>query len=413
MFEQFHIKPQAMKNHGSLLNALIFIAIAFSACSKDEVKPTKFNLPEKAGAVISACNEFGIKLFRETALTENGNLMLSPYSASAALTMLLNGCSANTYEQIAGMLGYPGLAPAQINEVYKQLTTQLLSADPSVKLAIANAVFYHQTFSVKPPFIGTLQTDFGAHTEALDFRSQAALNFINQWASDNTNGKIPKVLNEISPDAVMFLMNALYFKGQWTYQFDKDKTAPGLFTLDDGTNKEVLYMHGEFPVKTLTGEIYHALELSYGRGNFVMDIVIPEGRIVPFIENLSPEIWNQITTGFDNIQASELMVMVPKFSFSYEKILNDQLKALGMTDAFNPELADLSGISDEDIFVSFVKQNTFVDVNEEGTEAAAVTTIGIELTSLPDFFAVDKPFIFAIREQSTNTLLFLGNVMTP
>jgi len=402
-----------MKNHKFLWGALIFSAIAFSACSKEEIKPTKFNLPEKASAVISAGNEFGINLFRETAKDESGNMMLSPYSASAALTMLLNGCKANTYQQIADMLDYPGLTPAQINEVYHQLTTQLLAADSDVKLAIANAVFYHQLFTVKPPFINTLQTDFGAHVEALDFRSQAALNTINQWASDNTNGKIPKVLNEISPEAVMFLMNALYFKGQWTYKFDKDKTAPGLFTLDNGSSKEVLFMHGKFPVKSLSGETYHALELSYGRGNFVMDIVVPEGKISPFLESLSAEMWNQITSGFDQMQASELMVMVPRFSFSYEKILNDQLKALGMEDAFSPELADLSGISDEDIFVSFVKQNTFVDVNEEGTEAAAVTTIGIELTSTPDFFAVDKPFIFAIREQSTNTLLFIGKVVAP
>lgn len=402
-----------MKKFSALINLLFFIVLGFSSCSKDEPRPVHFTLPEKAGVVINAGNEFGIRLFRETALSEQGNLMLSPYSASAALTMLLNGCSGDSHDQIAGMLGFEGLTQAQINEVYKQLTAQLLTADPDLRLAIANAVFYHQTFTIKPPFLQTLQSDFSAPAQVLDFRSQEALNTINSWASDHTFGKIPKVLNEISPDAVMFLMNALYFKGQWTYKFDKDKTAPGLFTLDDGSTRQVNFMNGEFPVKTLAGDNYRALELSYGRGNFVMDIIIPEQSMASFVQSLTPERWNEITTGFDQIQPSKLMIMVPKFSFSYEKVLNDQLQALGMHDAFDPTLANLSGISDENIFVSFVKQNTFVDVNEEGTEAAAVTTIGIELTSVPDFFAVDRPFIFAIREQTTNTLLFIGKVMEP
>lgn len=408
-----NINQTAMKNIKFLFSTLIIIVLGISSCSKDEVKPVKFNLPTKASEVINSGNDFGIRLFKETAVADVNNLMLSPYSASAALTMLLNGCSSTTYDQIANMLGFPGLTPTEINEVYKQLTAQLLAADPDVKLAIANAVFYHQPFHVKTPFTQTLQNDFGAHIQALDFRSQAAPSTINQWASDNTYGKIPKVLNEISPDAVMFLMNALYFKGQWTYKFDKGKTAAGLFTLDDGSSKEVLFMQGEFPVKIISGENYQALELPYGRGNFVMDIIIPNGKITPFIESFTPELWNQITSGLDKTQASDQLIMLPKFTFSYEKILNDQLQALGMQDAFDPSQADLSGISDENIFVSFVKQNTFVDVNEEGTEAAAVTTIGIELTSVPDFLAVDKPFLFAIREQSTNTLLFIGKVMAP
>lgn len=408
-----NINHTAMKNIKYLYSSLLVIVLGISSCSKDAVKPVKFNLPVKASEVINSGNDFGIRLFKETAKADVNNLMLSPYSASAALTMLLNGCSSTTYDQIANMLGFQNLTPIEINEVYKQLTAQLLAADPDVKLAIANAEFYHQPFSVKPPFITTLQTDFGTHVEALDFHSQAALKTINQWASDNTHGKIPIVLNEISPDAVMFLMNALYFKGQWTYKFDKGKTAAGLFTLDDGSSKEVLFMQGEFPVKIFSGENYQALELPYGRGNFVMDIIISNDKITPFIEAFTPEIWNQITARLDNIQPSDQLIMLPRFSFSYEKILNDQLQALGMQDAFNPSMADLSGISDENIFVSFVKQHTFVDVNEEGTEAAAVTTIGIELTSVPDFFAVDKPFIFAIREQSTNTLLFIGKVMAP
>lgn len=402
-----------MKKHSYLIGVILIMIMGASACMKDEIKPTKFNLPEKASVVIYAGNDFGIRLFKEVALLENGNLMISPYSASAALTMLLNGCQENTFEQISQMLGYQGLTQTQINEIYKQLTSQLLTADPQIKLAIANATFYHKQFTVKAPFIYTLQTDFGSEVKSLDFKSPQAINAINQWAYDHTQGKVPKVLNEISSDAVMFLLNALYFKGQWTYKFDKDKTASGLFTLDTGPTKEVDFMHGEFPVKTFMGEQYRALELPYGRGNYVMDIIVPENSIRSFLETLTPESWNEITNGMNNTEATKYGVMIPRFSFNDEKKLNDPLQNLGMIDAFDPTRANLSGISDENIFVSFVKQNTFIDVNEEGTEAAAVTTVGIELTSTPGFFAVDRPFIFAIREQTTNTLLFIGRVMEP
>ncbi|MFO7613264.1 MAG: serpin family protein, partial [Bacteroidales bacterium] len=195
-----------------------FLLFSFS-CKKDPEgpkQPVSIELPAKGNTVIAKNNDFGINLFRTTALAEDKNLMLSPLSASTALTMLLNGCNTATYEQIRDMLGYEGLSIEEINEVYKSLVTQLLAADPEVQLALANAVFYRQDFQVKPPFLETMDTSFDAEIASLDFFSPSALQTINNWAKDNTNGKIEKVLDEISPDAVMFLMNALYFKGNWT-----------------------------------------------------------------------------------------------------------------------------------------------------------------------------------------------------
>jgi serine protease inhibitor len=377
-------------------------------------QPKPIDLPVKAGEVIAGSNSFGIDLFRITALEENGNLMLSPLSASTALTMLLNGCNTQTYEQIRDMLGYEGLTLDEINATYCSLVGQLLSVDPEVQLALANAVFYRQDFEVKQPFLRAMDSSFESRIAALDFSQPSALATINGWASDNTNGKIPKVLNEIEPDMVMFLMNALYFKGNWTYQFETSQTSAAPFHLENGNIIEVDMMKSLIPAKTYSGNGATAVELPYGRQNFSMVIILPDNSLQEYLPGFDKTDWSSITAALDAIEEpGEVEMVMPKFKFEFEKYLNDQLKSLGMLDAFDCYLADLSGISDADICVDFVKQNTYVDVNEKGTEAAAVTTIGIVDTSMPPTITIDKPFIFAIRERMTNTLLFIGKVEQP
>lgn len=411
-----------MKN--SLLIILFLPAFAgLSSCSKDpgqepDLTPKTLELTAKGAEVIEYGNEFGVELFTKVAGVEDKNFMLSPLSASAALTMLLNGCSGDTYDQLRGTLKYPEtMTIGEINEVYKSLVAQLLEVDPKVKLALANAIFYRNGFSVKNPFLSTMDTDFDAEIAGLDFSLPSALTTINKWASDNTNGKIPKVLNEISPDAVMFIMNALYFKGDWSYQFDRDLTSDRAFYINGSNSVDVSTMKGDVGSKVTSGTGYRAIEMPYGQTNFTMVVIVPEGTLTDFNASFDAEKWSTITSAIDGIEEyGELTVYMPKFKFSYEKYLNDQLQGMGMLDAFDPSLADLSGISDASIFVSFVKQNTFVEVDEKGTEAAAVTTIGIELTSMPpqpQVFAIDKPFVFAIRERTTNTLLFIGQVVNP
>jgi len=397
-----------------LFAVLIFIS---PGCKKDDPSPVKepkqLELPAKADDVISRSNDFGFELFRQTALAEpEKNMMLSPLSASVALTMLLNGCDGNTYDQIMNMLGYEGLTLEEINDTYRSLTGQLLEVDPDVELSLANAVWYHYLFPVKTPFLESMEASFDAHVESLDFNTQAALDAINGWASDNTMGKIPKVLDEISPDAVMFLMNALYFKGDWTWKFDENNTSQGTFYMDNGTNKEVDMMSGKVPVRVAKIEGIRAVEICYGRQNFSIIFLTSMNTVNETLEGMDAVFWEEVTSELDNTPAVETEMMLPKFTFDYEKKLNDQLEALGMTDAFNPYLANLSGISDADIYVSFVKQNTFINLDEQGTEAAAVTTIGIVYTALPEQVVINKSFIFAIRERTTNTLLFAGKLMS-
>ncbi len=411
-----------MKSNVLMLLAGLAAAAFVSSCSKDlstepDLTPRNFNLTAVAPQAIESSNEFGIELFAKVAETEDENFMLSPLSASTALTMLLNGCDGDTYSQLQGTLKYPaGMTIVDINEAYKSLVDQLLKADPKVKLALANAIFYRNGFSVKQPFLNVMSNDYKAAVDGLDFSAPSALTTINKWASDNTNGKITKVLNEISADAVMFIMNALYFNGDWSYQFDKSLTQERPFYPDGGSVINVSTMNGEVGSKVAQGNNYKAIEMPYGRTNFTMIVIVPEEPLDVFYPSFTHQSWNQLTSDFDGMtEFGKTTVFMPKFKFSYEKFLNDQLQSMGMVDAFIPFQANLSGISDQSIFVSFVKQNTFVEVDEEGTEAAAVTTIGIELTSMPQThqFVIDKSFIFAIRERTTNTLLFIGQVIAP
>jgi serpin B len=398
------------------------LIISLTSCNKeiDEPvnQPADIELTAKSAQIINNSNNFGIDLFSRVAAVEDEskNLMISPLSASIALTMAYNGADGKTASQMKSVLGYADdLTSEEINESYLNLLDQLLNADESVKLSIANALFYKLGFSIKSPFLNTLTTSFDADVDGLNFSNPSSVDVINQWASDNTNGKIEKVIEEISPDAAMFLMNALYFKGSWTTMFDKNSTTDMPFYLSDGSQVNAPFMNGEINVLGYEDEKVRVLEIPYGRKNFSMVIALPQEDLQSYLQQFTPEHWSTITSQLDSEQDwYSTNVMMPKFSFDYEKYFNDQLIAMGMTDAFSPFHADFSAISDTSIFISFVKQNTFIDVNEEGTEAAAVTTIGFEFTSAgPQSFMINKPFVFAIRERTTNTLMFLGKVENP
>lgn len=402
---------------------LLMMTLGLISCQKDNSdepenrEPKSIVLPDYATEVLSSNNNFGVSLFSDVASEKQENIMLSPLSANIALNMAMNAADGNTFTQMRDMLGYNNLTQEEINELYKTLVEQLLTADDKVTFNLANAMFYKNEFPIKAPYKTTVETDYQADIEGLDFSNITnTLNRINGWASDKTNGKIDKVLDEISPDVVMFLLNAVYFNGDWTQQFDKDNTEDLQFTLNNGENIEVPTMSGEIPLRRYNGNNFSAYELSYGRDNFVMDLILPAGNLNEFLSDFKGDQFSEMTTALDQQEDKiEYNVLLPKFKFKYEKELNENLKALGMLDAFNGS-ADFSNLSDVSTYISFVKQNTFVDVNEEGTEAAAVTTIGFVRTSAggetPTVY-FDRPFVFAIRERTTNTLLFIGTVYNP
>ena len=409
-----------MRSSSLLLLAALAVAGCDAGGPSDEA-PTAIDLTAEARQVVAQSNVFGVGLFAQVAAQDDGNLMLAPLSASAALTMLLNGADGETHVQIRDVLGYaPDQGLDAINEAYGSLLDQLLAADPDVQLALANAVFVNRDYAAgspfKAPFLDALAGPFDARIEALDFLAPASVGVINQWASDNTAGRVPTVLQEIPQEAVLYLLNALYFRGDWTTPFDADVTAPRDFRLADGQTVQTPTMAASVPALVVGGDGYSALELPYGRRNFSMVVVLPtdDRTLAALAADLAAGLWTDATTRLDaRADWADTDVRLPRFAFSTSELLNDALQTLGMTDAFS-DAADLSRMNDDPrLLVSRVKQDTFVAVDEQGTEAAAVTTVEVGATSAPPSFVADRPFVFAIRERTTNTLLFIGQVADP
>lgn len=407
-----------------ILSLCLVLALTVSckdnSSNSSDLKPLELALSSQQKALVQSSSSFGVDLFMKVAPFESQNNMLSPLSASVALTMLLNGTQDKTQTQIKEMLGYGSeTSLEEVNSAYKNLVEQILSADTKVQLSIANALFAKQGFDIKASYLNVLKTDFKAEVENLDFSKASSVTRINKWAADNTNNKITNVIQAIDPNTVLFLLNALYFKADWSNQFEESKTIDKPFYLKNGNQIQASTMVGTVNSIRVSRPDFIAIELPYGRKNFSMIIFLPNDSIQDFYSIFDSAIWNEVSSALsEQTEWTPSIIELPKFKFEYEKNLNEVLKALGMLDAFDSSVANLKGINETaDLFVSFVKQNTFVEVNEKGTEAAAVTTIGISLTSAgPDqipIYKVNKPFVFAIRERSSNTLLFLGNVNNP
>lgn len=342
---------------------------------------------------------------------KNKSYFVSPLSLHIALGMLLNGADGQTKTEIQNVLKTNDLTDEELNVVYSELIINLPKADPKVTNTIANSIWQRQDFPVEGTYVEGLKEIFNAQHYTKDFSQPATLDAINGWASDNTNGKIKKILNEITPDQVMFLVNALYFKGDWKYQFDKKNTYKTIFNgITESNETDMMQMTKE--LKYAATDSYQAVELPYGDDKYVMTVILPNDKSTDEVVNsFSAESWKELSSKFEE---QKVIMGLPKFGMEYSKKLNDVLISMGMPTAFS-NAADLSKISPPagKIKVGFVKQDTFLAVDEVGTEAAAVTTIGIELTSLPSYPTVicNRPFLFTISERTSNTIMFVGKIV--
>jgi serpin B len=403
-----------------LITFTAFVAlIIFAGCKKqDDIKPEPIilQLSEKGQKLVNSSSAFGIDLFKTTVESEaeKGNLMVSPYSAALALAMTYNGANGETKTAMENALRLNGLTIEEINVNYQQITEALLSLDSQVELAIANSIWYRNNFSVLQEFLNTNRNFYLAEIAGLDFSSSNAKNIINNWVSNKTNNRIPSIIDNIPAETVMYLINAIYFKGPWKYKFDKKDNFYSDFQLSNGTKKQVEMMTQTFDVKQFKNTSMSMVELPYGRGNWVMDLISPNetNTTDDILDKLNATSWDSWVSSLS--EPSELRLSLPPFKFEYEKKLNDILSSMGMTITFDQQNADFSKINSQmQLFISDVKQKTFVEVNEEGTEAAAVTSVNIGVTSIGDFLVFNRPFIFVIREFSTGTILFIGKVENP
>ena len=405
-----------------LFLSLLLASPLLKSCSNsvvDEGEVTDIELDLKSQQIVEADNAFGLELLREVnaELEEGKNLMISPLSVSLALAMAYNGAGGDTKTQMEMVQHKAGLSSEQINQAYRTLVAALGSHDPKVELSIANAIFHRDDFSVKPDFISTNKNFYDAEVEALDFNNEdATLSRVNGWVKDKTRDKIDKIIEQVSANDVMYLINAIYFNGKWTYQFKKGDTSNRPFYTEDGGELQVPTMMLEPTTLNYTStNTFELLELPYGSDKYSMLVFLPKAdhTTSEVIESLTP---SALDGWMESMYKSKLKVYLPKFEFEYDNSLVDNLKSLEMIDAFDPGLSDFSGIADRsDLYISEVKHKTFVKVDEEGTEAAAVTGVTVGVTSVgPEpVFQVDRPFVFAIREKDTNAFLFLGKVNNP
>jgi serine protease inhibitor len=338
------------------------------------------------------------------------NYFISPLSLHIALGMLLNGADTDTKKEIQKVLGLENQSMEEINKTYLELIENLPKVDPKVVNTIANSIWQDKNFTSEQTFIDNLTSSFKARLYNEDFGNPATVDKINKWASDNTNTKIKKILEQIEPSQVMFLINALYFKGDWTKEFKTEKTQKAEF-VGTNTTKMVDMMNQTTEFKYADLKDYQLVELPYGGEKYTMNIVLPKNTSIEnVVKNLNSATWQSAQ---NSLTKRKVVVGLPKFKIEYSKKLNGILQQMGMVKAFSDQ-ADLSKIAKPagKLKVGFVKQDTFVAVDEKGTEAAAVTTIGIEVTSLPVYPEIicNKPFAFLITEKTSNTIMFIGKV---
>ena len=387
---------------------------------KPDLKPEELQVSAETRQLIEADNHFGIELFKQVVAGQksSANTMISPVSIALALAMTYNGAEGDTKAAMEEALQLTGLSRQEINASYQALIEALLTVDPKVTMEIANSIWYRQEFSVEQDFLDVNREYYDAEVNALDFNSSEAPSVINNWVSDRTNGKITKIIEQIDPLTMMYLINAIYFNGKWKFQFDEDKTSSQPFYMADGSEIQTDMMQTEATLNYMRNDLFRAVEMPYGRGNYTMVCMLPneELKVEDVVGEMNAENWNQWMQAMDS---AGVQVHLPRFKFEYEKKLNELLQAMGMEEAFDPYESDFSGINPDrdDLHISEVMHKTFIEVDEKGTEAAAVTSVTMSTTSAdpggPVVVKFDKPFVFAIREVTTGTIVFVGKVVEP
>lgn len=408
-----------MKSQGIHIILALSTALLTLACEKSDPpqkEPVKVNLEYKSAELIEADLEFGFDLFRKIyAQSDETNLMISPLSVSYALGMAYNGAETTTFDAFQDVLHFGDLTRDEVNQSYKSLMNQLTGLDDRVEFSIANSMWYKLGFQVVQEFIDNNKTYFDAEVREVNFTDPATVDLINGWIEDKTNDKIRDMLDYIPGSAVMYLINAIYFNAPWKYEFDKADTYQGNFHLEGGGSHSADFMRVEGDFMYTATEDFSAVELPYGDSAYSMVVMLPENGTEPasLVEKLSASNWKD---WFGDSFMTGVSVHLPKLKHGFKSLLNDPLIDLGMGVAFTPS-ADFTGITPPGgIFISRVIHQTFIDVMEEGTEAAAATIVEFIETSAGGgniSFIADRPFLYVIKENSTGAILFMGKVGKP
>lgn len=402
------------------LTVILLACILLAACQKHAADANGGN--NKSGKIgqidprlAEATNRFGFNLLSRLS-DSTSSTMISPASVAMALAMTYNGADGVTRDQMAEVLQVTGYSLEELNAAHKQLREVLSDPNADVTLAIANSLWARQGVPFDSAFMARNRDYFAARIENMDFNEPEAKETINGWVNEQTRNKIPSIVDQIDPQTILFLINAIYFKGVWTVQFDPTQSYDREFHHPSG-DKSHRFMHGQDDYEYLNGEGFSAVRLPYGKSQrFGMYVFLPDdgSSLETLSAQLTPGNWKSWAGSFT---IREGQVHLPRFTLTYDASLNDALIALGMPEAFDPSLANFTqmlSLPDANAYISKVKHKTFMEVTEEGTEAAAVTSVEIGVTSLgpdePFQMIVDRPFFCAIVDKESGLILFMGKV---
>jgi serpin B len=377
-----------------------------------------------AGGVVRANTKFGIDLFKKlTAAADNQNVIISPASVLLALAMAYNGAGGTTQEAMARTLGLDSLNPEEVNASFASLLTALPARDSLIQLLIANSLWADKRIAFKRDFIDRTKTFYQAELNNLDFASPASPSVINSWVSRKTHDKIKSIVGQIKSDVILFLIDAIYFKGNWSTPFDEKSTTDRPFHHLNGTDKPVRMMKQGGSYQYFHAHKIQAIALPYGKGGMSMVVILPDSDMTldQFTEQrLNRQSWEEWMT---ELRLAGGNIELPRFTLENDFLLNQALMSLGMEEAFDERNANFKPMVEandvQNVYISGVRQKTFIEVNEKGSEAAAVTSVEVSITAAfqtpkPPFkMVVDRPFFFAIRDNESGMLLFMGSIVDP
>ncbi len=369
-------------------------------------------------------NDFAINLFREVSKGDKSNTIVSPYSISTALTMTNLGANGKTKAQMQEVLGYSGLTDKQVEEKNSTLSQSLSQVNPKSQLSIANALFGNKGVPLRKEFVAKNEALFKAKLTTMSFSNKKAIDEINNWVKSKTEGKIPTILDNIPEDAILYLINAIYFKGTWQFPFKESDTQKSDFYLSEGGAVPVQMMHKDARMNYLEGDNFQAVMLPYADERLNLCVILPaeNENIDSFIAKLTPELWNE---WMNKIYFKKGMLGLPKVKLDYKVELSKSLKQLGMPCAFDQGCADFSRMVDlskmqgKNVLISRVLHKTFLEIDERGTTAAGATAVEMVARSAamrpptPFRMICNRPYIIALRDSQTGTILFLGKIVKP
>jgi serine protease inhibitor len=402
--------------------AIVLITMTAAGCSLKKPAEIKSKyiiqakeLTSSVDKISSANNKVAFKFLSETLKTNNKeNVIISPLSLSTILALTQNGAVGSTKEEMLKALELQGLDDSTINESYRNIIAHFNSLK-GIETKIGDSIWIRKNADVKKELISVGKNYYEAEINEVDFTKKNTVDAVNKWVSGRTAGKINKMMDSFEDDTYMTLINTVYFKGKWNNPFTERSTSKQKFTSSDGSTKDVDMMKETMGIDYMKNTNFQAVRIPYEDQNFGMYVFLPnkDSSVDKLMNEMTMENWNMWINEFKKTQAQ---VSLPKFKIEFEEELNSMLKGFGMKDAFNGN-ANFSNITDKtDLYIDLVKQKSYIDVNEAGTEAASATAVVMKTVSAPldpTQFTVDRPFLYAIADKKTGLIIFMGKVEKP